>query len=230
MIELKHDGKIEYPVRINRYLALNNVCSRREADALVTRGAVFINGKKAKLGDKVLEEDDVKINIKHKIKEYVYFAYNKPKGKEISYSNEEAKGAFPVGSLDKESHGLVILTNDGRIAGRLLDLERAYEREYVVSVNKPMTNIFLKIMKQGVELEDFKTKPSLVEKKNDRVFKIIITEERKHEIRRMCANLGWDVTDLERTRIENIFLGNLAARNLRQIEGEELDTFLGKLA
>ena len=230
-----------FPMRINRYLALQNYCSRREADDLILKGIVFVNGKIAKIGQKVQENDKVTVNAKKQIeaKKYVYFAYNKNKGivthspkdgqKSISQMIYMAQDVFPVGRLDKNSRGLIILTNDGRVTDKLLSPEYEHEKEYVVSLNKPITNIFLKIMRQGVQLEDFKTRPATVEKKNEKTFNIILTEGKKHQIRRMCANLGWDVVDLRRTRIMNVRLGSLGAGQCRKIEGKELATFLQNL-
>ena len=233
--------EIVYPIRINRYLALNNYSSRREADEFIVKGIVTINGKKAKIGDKVNENDVVEVNLKDKrgAKNYVYFAYNKAKGivthspkdgqrsiKEVTYSADDV---FPVGRLDKNSHGLIILTNDRRITDKLLNPEYEHEKEYVVSVNKPITNIFLKVMGQGVQLEDFKTKPATIKKINETTFDIVLTEGKKHQIRRMCANLGWEVVDLKRTRVMNIKLGSLGLGQQRKIQGKELEEFLKSL-
>lgn len=229
-------------MRINRYLALKNYCSRREADELIVKGVVFINGQKAKLGDKVNENDAVSLEAKNKkaIKEYVYFAYNKPKGeltnednktdKKIKDNNKFPSDVFPVGRLDKDSHGLIILTNDRRLTDKLLNPEYDHEKEYVVKVNKPIKNIFLKIMGQGVQLEEFKTKPCVIKKKDDFTFSIILTEGKKHQLRRMCDNLGWSVVDLRRTRIMNIKLGGLGFGQKRKIQGEELGIFLKSLS
>jgi 23S rRNA pseudouridine2604 synthase len=235
------ENEIIYPLRINRYLALNNYSSRREADELIKKGVVMINGKKAKIGDKISENDVVTVNAKEKgiLKEYVYFAYNKPRGivthspkdgqksiGDITYSQSDV---FPVGRLDKNSYGLIILTNDGRVNDKLLNPVHDHEKEYVVTVNKPITNIFLKVMRQGVQLEDFKTKPCVINKKNETTFHIMLTEGKKHQIRRMCANLGWEVVDLKRVRIMNIKLGNLGSGQQRKIKGKELEEFLKKL-
>lgn len=234
-------SEVKYPMRINRYLALNNYCSRREADDLIVKGVVLINSKKAKLGDKVEEKDVVTVNMKAQkaVKKLVYFAYNKAKGivthtpkegqksiKQVAYLADDI---FPVGRLDKNSHGLIILSNDGRITDKLLNPESEHEKEYVVKVNKPISNIFLKIMARGVQLEDFKTKPCIIKKTDDRAFRIILTEGKKHQIRRMCANLGWEVRDLQRVRIMNIRLGNLGSGQQRKIQGKELDIFLKSL-
>jgi 23S rRNA pseudouridine2604 synthase len=172
-------------------------------------------------------------------KKYVYFAYNKNKGivthspkdgqKDISQVTYLASNVFPVGRLDKNSKGLIILTNDGRVTDKLLNPEHEHEKEYMVLVDKPITNIFLKVMQQGVQLEDFKTRPCIVEKKDETTFRIVLTEGKKHQIRRMCANLGWSVKDLKRTRIMNVHLGNLGVGQQRKIEGKELETFLKNL-
>ncbi|KKP96328.1 MAG: Ribosomal large subunit pseudouridine synthase F [Candidatus Moranbacteria bacterium GW2011_GWE1_36_7] len=233
--------EIIYPIRINRYLALKNVCSRREADTLIEKGVVLINGKKAKIGDKVNENDKVTVNSKATdvMKKYVYFAFNKPRGivthspkdgqrsiKDITYTADDV---FPVGRLDKNSRGLLILTNDGRINDKLLNPEYNHEKEYVVTVNKPITNIFLKVMRQGVQLEDFKTREAVVEKKDETTFNIILTEGKKHQIRRMCTALGWEVVDLKRIRVMGIKLGTLGSGQQRKLQGKELEDLLASL-
>ena len=233
--------EIIYPIRINRYLALKNVCSRREADTLIEKGVVLINGKKAKIGDKVNENDKVTVNSKATdvMKKYVYFAFNKPRGivthspkdgqrsiKDITYTADDV---FPVGRLDKNSRGLLILTNDGRINDKLLNPEYNPEKEYVVTVNKPITNIFLKVMRQGVQLEDFKTREAVVEKKDETTFNIILTEGKKHQIRRMCTALGWEVVDLKRIRVMGIKLGTLGSGQQRKLQGKELEDLLASL-
>ncbi len=233
--------EVIYPIRINRYLALNNYCSRREADALIEKGGVLINGKKAKIGDKVNEADKIEVTAKGvgAIKEYVYYAFNKPRGivtnspkdgqRSIKEITTTASDVFPVGRLDKNSYGLIILTNDGRINDKLLNPERNHEKEYVVVVNKPITNIFLKVMRQGVQLEDFKTKPAVVEKKDETTFHITLTEGKKHQIRRMCTDLGWSVVDLKRIRVMSVKLGNLGSGQQRKIQGTELEELLKSL-
>ncbi len=235
------EEKISYPIRINRYLALHNYCSRREADAYITKGLVLVNGKKAKIGDKVFEVDKVELNVKEKgvLKKYVYYGYNKARGivthspkdgqKSIANVIKVAEDVFPVGRLDKNSRGLILLSNDGRITDKLLNPEREHEKEYVVGVNKPITNIFLKVMRQGVQLEDFKTRPAVVEKKDELTFNITLTEGKKHQIRRMCAALGWEVVDLKRVRIMNVRLGRLAVGQLRALGEEETKSLLKSL-
>lgn len=231
------ENEIVYPIRLNRYLALNNFCSRREADVLIEKGSVIVNGKVAKIGDKVNAYDVVKLDEKaFGSKKYVYYAYHKPKGivthspkegqKSIAEITYNEKDVFPIGRLDKNSRGLILLSNDGRITDKLLNPDREHEKEYIVTVNKPITNIFLKIMGQGVQLEDFKTKPCQLEKKDEMTFNITLTEGKKHQIRRMCTALGWSVVDLKRVRIMNIRLGRLPVGQQRKIQGEELKTLL----
>lgn len=234
-------NEISYPMRLNRYLALQNYCSRREADVLIEKGAVTINGKVAKIGDKVNEADKVSVDSKaaNAAKKYVYYAYHKPRGivthspkdgqRSIAQITYNADDVFPIGRLDKNSRGLILLSNDGRITDKLLNPEREHEKEYVVTVNKPITNIFLKVMRQGVQLEDFKTKPCQVEKKDELTFNIILTEGKKHQIRRMCSALGWEVADLKRVRIMNVKLGRLPAGQQRKVEGKELEDLLKSL-
>lgn len=241
MLALSHMEKIIYPIRINRYLALKNVCSRREADDLIRKKIVRINGKIAVIGNKVNEGDNIEIDTetKNKLKKYLYFAYNKPRDivthtpkkgqKEIKKIAQLPAGVFPVGRLDKESHGLIILTNDGRITDKLLNPIFEHEKEYVVRTNKPITNIFLKILGRGVSLEDFKTKPCKIEKINEKEFKITLTEGKKHQIRRMCANVGFETVDLKRIRVMNIKLGDLAVGKKRELVGKELNDFLIEL-
>jgi len=231
--------EIIYPVRINRYLALKNICSRREADDLIAKKIVKINDKIAKIGDKVNEGDKVEVNLeaKSKFKKYRYFAYYKPRGVVTHTPEKRQQGikdvielpadVFPVGRLDKDSHGLIIMTNDGRVTDKLLNPKFDHEKEYLVRTNKPITNIFLKIMSNGVQLEDFKTKPCKIKKTSETEFKITLTEGKKHQIRRMCANIGFAVLDLKRVRIMNIKLGNLGNGKEREIIGEELNNFLG---
>ncbi len=235
------EEKIVYPIRINRYLALHNYCSRREADEYIVKGLVLVNGKKAQIGDKVFEKDKVELNVKEKgvLKKYVYYAYNKARGivthspkdgqKSIANVVKVAEDVFPIGRLDKNSRGLIILSNDGRITDKLLNPDREHEKEYVVGVNKPITNIFLKVMRQGVQLEDFKTRSAIVEKKDELTFHITLTEGKKHQIRRMCAALGWEVVDLQRIRVMNVKLGHLKVGQLRALGEEEVKTLLTSL-
>lgn len=232
-------NEIEYPIRINRYLALKNICSRREADQFIAQGKIAINGRQAVLGEKVAAGDRVEV-IKDLNKEYIYLAFNKPRriishspqGEETSIEEfiNYPKKVFPIGRLDKDSRGLIILTNDGRITDKLLNPEYKHEKEYIVKVHKPITATFIKKMGAGVVLDDgYKTKPCIVKKAGDYLFSIILTEGKKRQIRRMCQVLGYEAVDLKRIRILNIQLGDLQSGQLRKITREELDAFLSKL-
>lgn len=231
--------EIKYPARINKYLALKKICSRREADRLIADGKIFINGKKAGLGDKIKEGDlvDMKDDLK---KDHAYFALNKPRGiithspqgSEISI-DEAFKfpiKVFPVGRLDKDSHGLIIMTNDGRITDKLLNPKFDHEKEYAVRVDHEIDEKFLRKMGKGVVLEDgYKTKECEIRRVSTNTFSIILTEGKKRQIRRMCSALGFSVTDLKRKRILNVELGGLREGQFRKIKGRELDEFLSKM-
>lgn len=229
-----------YPMRINRYLAKQNVSSRREADELILAGKVRINGRVAVLGDKVLESDNVEVFLNESEKELVYFAYNKPRGiithspqhgeKSIENVTKFPQKVYPVGRLDKDSYGLIILTNDGRVTGKLLSPENFHEKEYIVKVDREMTPSFLKHMEEGVILDDgYRTRPAEVKKINEFTFSITLTEGKKRQIRKMCEKLGRSVTDLKRVRILNIRLGDIKSGKFREINGQELDEFLSKI-
>lgn len=217
-----------YPMRINKYLAFKKISTRRGADELVITKKVFINGKLAVLGDKVEITDKVEVRGANK-KEYLYFAYHKPIGIETSSPKEAQKDLFPLGRLDKASHGLLILTNDGRITDQLLNPKYVHEKEYVVKTNEKLRSNFKQKMEAGVNIEGYKTKKCKVTIVNDFTFKIVLTEGKKHQIRRMCANLFQEVTNLKRTRIMNIELGNLKPNGFREIKGKELTTFLDQV-
>ncbi len=231
---------IPYPVRINRYLALMGEATRRGADTLIEERKVSINGRIAVLGDMVQKGDAVK--IAHAApRKYLYLAYHKPHGI-ITHSPEDGEKdiedtlrekiderVFPVGRLDKDSRGLIILTNDGRITEKLLSPDKEHEKEYVVAVDKPITERFLKHLKRGVNIEGYETKPAYAESAGERKFSIILTEGKKHQIRRMCAAEGYVVRDIKRVRVMNIAIGSLGPRQFRTIKGEELKTFLRAL-
>ncbi len=229
------EEELEYPIRINKYLALKKHSTRRGADLLIAEKKVFINGRLAVLGDKVQKTDEVDVRFRGKQKPYIYIAYNKPKGV-VTHSAQnndvdikqvvKVKDIFPVGRLDKDSHGLIILTNDGRIIERLLGPSHVHEKEYVVTTKNKLRSNFKNKMEMGVKIEDEMTLPCKVQIVNDHSFKIILTEGKKHQIRRMCVALFQEVLDLKRTRIMNIKLENLKEGVQRNIEGEELQEFL----
>ena len=230
--------EITFPIRINKFLAYNNFCTRREADEIIRAGRVKINKRLAILGDKVQDGDDITIdkNIR-RLKELVYLAFNKPRGV-VTHSPQEGEKSietilkypqrvFPVGRLDKDSHGLIILTNDGRVTDRLLNPDYKHEKEYIVSVDRNITPGFIKNMAEGVVLDDgYKTKAAQVKKIDDLTFSIILTEGKKRQIRRMCEELERRVLDLRRERIMNIRLGKMKSKEFRRIDGEELKEFL----
>lgn len=226
-----------YPMRINKYLALKNYATRGGADALVEAGLVFVNGKRAVVGQKVAEKDKVEVKLR-KQKAFTYIAYNKPKGiithsagrgeKEIK-EVMPVKGVFPVGRLDKDSHGLIILTDDGRITERLLGPKFEHEKEYFVKTKEKLRSSFEKKMEAGVTIGKEKTAPCKVHIFGERAFSITLTEGKKHQIRRMCDALFQSVDDLKRTRVMNITLGTLKEGEYRKLEGDELQTFLKQL-
>ena len=225
-------------VRINKYLADKGVCTRREADKMIEAGKVFINSRKAVLGDKVNETDKVEVKNKTK-KTYLYYAYNKPRGiithspqgeeKDIA-SSIGLKGVFPIGRLDKDSEGLIILTNDGRITDRLLSPKYEHDKEYVVKTRTPVKQFQLSVMEGGMQLEGIETKPCKTKQLNDDSFSIVLTEGQKHQIRRMCDNLSMQIDSLKRVRVMNIKINDLKTNMYRKIEGEELKKFLSSLS
>jgi 23S rRNA pseudouridine2604 synthase len=233
---------MEFPIRINKYLAHEGIASRREADVLVEAGKVRINGKKAKNGDQVQADDKVEVVGATKSKSYL--AYYKGRGiithspsekeTDIAYRLSRDYGithVSPIGRLDKDSEGLIILSNDGRITGPLLSPESGHEKEYEVSVDKPINPMFARAMTAGVDIEGYRTKPAKVKthRSNDKKFTIILTEGKKHQIRRMCAALGYQIQSLKRVRVMNIKLDKLKPNQYRKIAGPELKEFLKDL-
>lgn len=234
-----------YPMRINKYLALKKLATRRGADTLVADKKVFINEKLALLGSKVLETDKVEVRDKNP-KQYVYYAYNKPvdivthsANKKLENQESDIKDnlkklklgddVFPLGRLDKNSHGLIILTNDGRITENLLSPDKAHEKEYIIKTSNKLRGNFKEKMEKGVDIEGYVTRPCKVTIVNDFTFKVILTEGKKHQIRRMCSALFQEVADLKRTRVLNILLGNLKSNQFREIKGKDLETFLSQV-
>ena len=233
---------MEFPMRVNKYLAHTGVASRREADVLIAAGKVTVNGKKAAMGQSVEESDAVAVVGKTKAKSY--YAYYKGRGV-ITHSPAEHETDIamklaadygithvsPIGRLDKDSEGLMILSNDGRITGPLLDPASENDKEYEVLVDKPISGMFRRAMEAGVDIEGYRTKPAKIEAstKNDKRFLLVITEGKKHQIRRMCAALGYQVQSLKRKRILNIEIGKLKPNQYRKIAGPELTDFLKAL-
>jgi len=233
---------MEFPMRINKYISTKGWASRREADVLIDKGLILINGKKAVIGQKIEEGDDVQ--LAGKTKEKKYLAYYKGRGVlttcpavgEIDIVGRLKKDykitdVNPIGRLDKDSEGLMILSNDGRITGPLLDSNLKHEKVYDVLLDKNVTSILTQSFHNGVNIEGYVTKPAKAVKhpKNARRVTITLIEGKKHQIRRMCAALGYQVQDLKRIQVANIELGKLKPNQYRKIEGKELSEFLKQL-
>lgn len=229
-------------MRINKYISETGLCSRREVDKLVEAGRVTINGVKAVLGSQVQDGDEVKVDgkIVGKKKQHVYIALNKPVGI-TSTTERHVRGnivdfvghperIFPIGRLDKDSEGLILLTNDGDIVNQILRAENEHEKEYIVTVDKPLTPAFVKGMSGGVKILGVMTKPCIVTPVGDRVFKIILTQGLNRQIRRMCAVFGYEVKRLKRVRIMNIRLEGLPAGAWRDLTRDELAELQRRIA
>jgi 23S rRNA pseudouridine2604 synthase len=228
-------------VRINKYLSESGITSRREADKWIAAGRISINGEVAELGSRVEAGDDVRVDGKpvKLTEEYVYIALNKPagitstterhiKGNIVDFVNHPQR-IFHIGRLDKDSEGLILLTNDGDIVNEILRAENKHEKEYIVTVDQPLTPEFLKEMAQGVEILDTKTLPCKVTQLSKYVFKIILTQGLNRQIRRMCSALGYNVRKLERTRIMNIHLNDLPRGQWRDLTAKELKELFWEL-
>ena len=222
--------------RINKYLSEAGYCSRRAADKLILAGRVTINGTTAELGSKVDLNDLVLVDGKSIIKKddnYVYIAFNKPigivcttdtkaeKDNIIDYINFPIR-IFPIGRLDKPSEGLILLTNDGDIVNKILRARNNHQKEYVVRVNRPISQEFVRKMRAGVPILDTVTQPCTVEKVDKFTFRIILTQGLNRQIRRMCEYLGYEVTKLKRIRIMNIHL-DLPVGKWRNLTAAELN-------
>ena len=222
--------------RINKYLSEVGFCSRRVADSLIEEGKVTINGEIPELGAKVEEDDQVEVEgqIIGKITKQnnVYLAFNKPAGvvcttdRKVEPDNiidfiKYPKRIFPIGRLDKPSEGLILLTNDGDIVNKILRARNNHEKEYIVSVNRPINRDFIQRMSNGVEILNTITRNCFVEKLGPKKFKIILTQGLNRQIRRMCEILGYRVKKLKRVRIMNIKL-DVPTGKYRELTKEEL--------
>lgn len=221
-------------MRINKFISETGICSRREADKWIEAGRVTINGVRAELGSTAEVGDDVRIDgrpIGAK-KASVYIALNKPvgitsttekkvKGNIVDFVNHPER-IFPIGRLDKDSEGLILLTNDGDIVNKILRAENNHEKEYIVTVNRSIAPAFVKGMSEGVRILGTRTKPCQVTQVSDRVFRIILTQGLNRQIRRMCQAFGYTVVKLQRIRIMNIQLGNLKIGQWRNLTAREL--------
>ncbi len=228
-------------VRLNKWIADSGYCSRREADRLIEDKKVTIDGKTGSLGDRVLPGMKVCVNGKpigrqtHK----VYIALNKPEGVVCTADPREPMNVvdyighneriFPIGRLDKDSNGLLLMTNDGEIVNRILRAAGRHEKEYVVTVNKPITPEFLKRMSEGVEILDTVTLPCQITQEDKFTFRLILVQGLNRQIRRMCEALGYRVLTLTRVRIMNVSLGRLKPGHWRNLTPAELETLMAQL-
>ncbi len=220
-------------IRLNKYIASSGLCSRREADTLIENGKVTINGVVALQGSKVLDGDVVEVNGRKVTPEddMVYIAFNKPLGITCTTDTRDPSNIidyigfddriFPVGRLDKNSSGLILLTNDGSIVNKLLRAENGHEKEYLVTVNRPYDKAFIKSMESGVPVLGQLTLPCKLKPAGDRTFKIILHQGLNRQIRRMCEYLGYKVTKLKRIRFMNINLGDLETGKWRYLTPAE---------
>ena len=224
------------PIRINKYLSEVGYCSRRVADRLIEEGKVTINGEIPEIGTKVEEDDQVKVKgesiEKLSKQKKIYIAFNKPVGivcttdSRVEPNNiidfiKYPKRIFPIGRLDKPSEGLIFLTNDGDIVNKILRARNNHEKEYIVSVNRPINRDFIYRMSNGVEILDTITKNCLVEILGPKKFKIILTQGLNRQIRRMCESLGYKVSSLKRVRIMNIKL-DIPTGKYRELTNKEI--------
>ena len=215
-------------IRLNKYIASSGLCSRREADTLIESGKVTINGEVALQGSKVMDGDIVLVNGRKVTPDddMVYIAFNKPLGVTCTTDRRDPSNIidyigfderiFPVGRLDKNSSGLILLTNDGSIVNKLLRAENGHEKEYLVTVNRPYDKNFLRSMESGVPVLGQLTLPCKLKPAGDRTFKIILHQGLNRQIRRMCEYLGYKVTRLKRIRFMNISLGDLETGKWRK--------------
>lgn len=220
--------------RLNKFISETGICSRREADKLIEAGRVTIDGVKASMGTKVSSGQIVKVDGKaiNKVEELVYIALNKPvgitcttekkiKGNIVDFVNHK-KRIFPIGRLDKDSQGLILLTNDGDIVNKILRAGNNHEKEYIVTVDRPIDEKFIKGMANGVRILGTVTKKCFVKKEGNRTFRIILTQGMNRQIRRMTEALGFTVVKLERIRIMNINLDKMKIGSWRNLSIEEL--------
>lgn len=221
-------------MRLNKYISETGICSRREADAWIASGRVTINGKRAELGTQVGDGDEVRVDkrVVGAKKQHVYICLNKPvgitctterhiDGNIIDFIGHPAR-IFPIGRLDKDSEGLILLTNNGDIVNTILRAENNHEKEYIVTVDKPVTAAFLADMAGGVRILGVRTKPCRVHRVDDYVFRIVLTQGLNRQIRRMCEVFGYGVRRLQRVRIMNIRLGKLRIGEWRDLSETEL--------
>ncbi len=230
-----------HSMRLNKYISETGISSRREADGWIEQGRVTVNGKRAELGTQVQEGDEVRVDgriVGAKRKRRVYIALNKPvgitctterhiKGNIVDFIGHKER-IFPIGRLDKDSDGLILLTSNGDIVNEILRSENNHEKEYIVTVDKPVTDDFLQRMAGGVRLPELgaTTKPCQLNRVGRNVFRIVLTQGLNRQIRRMCAAFGYEVRRLQRVRIINVTLGDLKPGKWRDLSDAELHGLL----
>jgi 23S rRNA pseudouridine2604 synthase len=225
-------------MRLNKYISETGICSRREADKWIEAGRVTWNGQTAALGTQVADGDEVRVDgqLLGVKKKDVYIALNKPVGIICTTETDIADNIidhvrhperiFPVGRLDRDSEGLILLTNNGDIVNEILRSENNHEKEYVVTVDRPITDLSLKMMATGVKIMGEMTKPAKVSRVDAQTFKIILTQGLNRQIRRMCSALGYRAQRLQRVRIMNVKLGDLGSGEWRPLTPAELTGLL----
>ncbi len=226
---------MELTTRLNKYISESGLCSRREADKFIELGQVFINGKRAKVGDKVTVGDVVSVNgqkiAAREAENVIIIAYNKPVG--VTSTTEagvkdnivehvnHSERIFPIGRLDKDSQGLIFLTNNGDLVNKILRAGNNHEKEYLVTVNQPVTEQFVEDMSKGVPILGVMTKKCKVKKEGSHIFRLTLIQGLNRQIRRMCEYFGYEVTKLERVRIMNISLKGLPIGDWRELDEKE---------
>ncbi len=225
-------------MRLNKYISESGIASRREADAWIAAGRVTINGAPAALGTQVAEGDRVEVDgraLPERRRE-IYLALNKPRGITCTTERDVAGNVvdfighreriFPIGRLDKDSEGLILLTNNGDIVNEILRVAHGHEKEYLVTVERPVTDTFLSMMAAGVRIGGEKTRPAVVTRAGPATFRIVLTQGLNRQIRRMCSALGFRVQGLKRVRIMHIQLGLLATGAWRDLTAAEIRPLL----
>lgn len=223
--------------RLNKYISESGVCSRREADRYIAQGNVLINGKRAEVGQQVMPGDSVLVNgmlIEAAREEnFIYIAFNKPPGITCTTDTDVkdniinyigyGERIFPIGRLDKESQGLIFLTSNGDIVNKILRAGNNHEKEYLVTVDKPVTEAFIAGMAKGVPILGVVTKKCAVKQESKFVFRIVLVQGMNRQIRRMCTYFGFEVLKLERTRIMNVSLKGIPLGEYRELKAHELE-------
>jgi 23S rRNA pseudouridine2604 synthase len=231
-------------VRLNKFISESGMCSRREADRYIEQGQVTLNGRKAVVGDKVGPTDEVRVNgrlVAAQNKEkFVFIALNKPVGVVSTTDSAERNNIqkfvghkeriFPIGRLDKDSQGLIFLTSNGDLVNKILRAGNKHEKEYVVTVHRPISPDFIKGMANGVPILGTMTKRCKVQQLSTFVFRLTLIEGMNRQIRRMCEHFGYEVRKLERTRIMNVRLGALQVGQWRNLTERELEEIMGSIA